>query len=127
MCVSAVSRGWFARSGKRSEVMRLFFQQFLSNGTTIAVPAMGISLGFWGFRRRLESDHKLDRIARSVRWGIVLTCWILGSIPGRGIGPFSALAVVVGLAFLWWPTFAYHLARLFRLSDGGCRQETAFL
>ena len=97
--------------------MDQIFHQFLSNATTIAIPAIGIWLGIWAFRRKLESDYKLDRTARVARWCIVLTCWILGSIPGRGIGPLSALAVVVGLAFLWWPNFAYHLTRLFRHSS----------
>ena len=97
--------------------MDQFFHQFVSNAMTIAIPAIGIWLGIWGLRRKLESDYKLDGIARAVRWCIVVTSWIIGSIPGRGVGPLSAVAVLVALAFLWWPNFAYHLTRLFRRSS----------
>ena len=95
--------------------MGQFFHQFLSNASTIATPAIGIWLGIWGFRRKLESDYKLDRTARAVRWSIVLICWIVAS---ARVGPVSGLALVVGVAFLWWPNFAYHLARVFRRNSG---------
>lgn len=98
-----------------------FFHQFLSNAMTIATPTIGIWLGIWGLRQRLESDYKLDRTARAVRWCIVLICWVIGSIPGHGRRPLSGLALIVGLAFLWWPNFAYHFVRGVRWSVGKIR------
>ncbi len=85
--------------------------EFLSNATTIATPAIGIWLGIWGLRRKLDSDYKLDWTARAVRWCIVLICWVIVSIPGHGRRPVSGLALIVGLALLWWPNFAYHFVR----------------
>ena len=99
--------------------MDQFYHQFVSNAMTIALPAIGIWLGIWGLRRKLESDYKLDRVARAVRWSIVLGSWIIGSIPGRSIGPLSGAACLVGLAFLWWPNFAYHLTKIFRRRNSG--------
>lgn len=92
--------------------MKPLLQEFVSNAMTIASPAVGLWLGIWGLRRKLGSDYKLDKAERAVRWTVVLTCWIIGSLPGRAIGPVAAVAVVAGLAFLWWPNCAHHLMRL---------------
>ncbi len=96
-----------------------FLRQLEANLAYLAQPAIGLWLGIWSLRRRLESDYKLSRTARWIRWTIVLVCWIVASIPLKRIGPIRALGLVIGLAFLWWPNFAFHFLRLVHRVQSG--------
>lgn len=84
----------------------------------LAQPAVGLWLGFWGLRQKLECDYKLDRTARTLRWCIILIGWVLASLPVGELRYLRAAGYLAGIAFLWWPNFAYHLMRLIR------RQQT---
>jgi hypothetical protein len=88
--------------------------QMLSNARRLAEAETCIWLLVWSLRRRADLDERLDRAAHAIRWLIAIGGWILLSIPGPTLGPLRAIAGVMGLAFLCWPNFAYHLLRLLR-------------
>ena len=76
-----------------------------------ATRSVGPWFTVWAVRRKWKLDRKLNPNARLVRWGVVIACY---SLCWRVKPAEAALAVLfVGLAFLCWPNFAYHLARLF--------------
>ena len=71
----------------------------------------------WAIRRQGELDYDLDRIARAVRWVIVIIC--LGLVFGlpQLLNPPSlrVCVAIIGIAFLVWPNLAYHTTRFLRL------------
>lgn len=71
----------------------------------------GIWFASWAVGYRAGWDHKLSGLAEATRWTIVLVGYLLGvSLPG----PAARLTCgFLGLAFLCWPNFAYHLTNLF--------------
>ena len=67
----------------------------------------------WGFRKHHDLDHPLDPLAHAIRWGVVVFGFWLAYYANNGyVRVISCFAL--GLSFLCWPNFAYHLARLFR-------------
>jgi hypothetical protein len=86
----------------------------------LAAGAVSIWFFFWPYRRKYELDYKLDRTAQTVRWSIVLACFGVALLPGPQFKPVRIVAGIILAAFLAWPNFAYHLARLFRrgVNDG---------
>jgi hypothetical protein len=74
-----------------------------------------IWLSIWAIRRKAEIDYPLDRSARIVRWAIVAAGFVVGYyVPGPGLAYVRVAGGFVGLAFLCWPNFAYHLTKLFK-------------
>jgi len=75
---------------------------------------VGIWLPFWAIRRKAELDYKLNATAQILRWVVIAMCYALVFLPGVRLGPIRAACFIVGLTFLCWPNFAYHLARRFQ-------------
>jgi len=73
--------------------------------------SLGIWLAAWAVRYKAEWDYKLSSTARALRWGVVLAgYWLAASAPSPGVRVISGC---VGLGFLCWPNFAYHLSKVF--------------
>jgi hypothetical protein len=75
--------------------------------------SLGIWFVVWAIRRRFEWDYKLSSAAMAVRWAVVIVCYVL-----LATGLLSSAAVrlsigIVGLGFLCWPNFAYHMTNFF--------------
>jgi hypothetical protein len=71
----------------------------------------GIWFSSWLLRYRAGWDYKLSGVAEATRWTIVLVGYVLGvSFPTPAARLTSGF---VGLAFLCWPNFAYHLTNLY--------------
>jgi hypothetical protein len=71
----------------------------------------------WAIRHKGELDYELDRTAKWIRWIVVAI--FLGTPIFRpelfGARPPLRVCVgMVGLLFLVWPNFAYHLTRILR-------------
>jgi hypothetical protein len=74
-----------------------------------------IWLSVWAIRRKAEADYPLDRFARTVRWAAVVAGFAIGYyVTGPDLGYVWVAGGTLGLAFLCWPNFAYHLTNLFR-------------
>jgi hypothetical protein len=77
-----------------------------------------IWLSVWAIRRKSEIDYPLDQPARVVRWLTVAVGFAVGYwVPGSELWYLRVVGAFVGLAFLCWPNFAYHLTNLFRRRD----------
>ena len=63
-------------------------------------------------------DYKLDRIARTVQWLIVLG-FGLALLPGPHFKDIRIIAGIIVVAFLAWPNFAYGLTELFKRPTEG--------
>jgi hypothetical protein len=71
----------------------------------------GIWFAAWALRHRLGWDYKLSGEAAAIRWALVLVGYLLAVLLPT---PAARLTCgFVGLAFLCWPNFAYHLTNLF--------------
>ena len=74
--------------------------------------SLGIWLSVWVIRYNAQWDYKLSATARALRWAVVLTgYWLAASVPGPGF--VRVISGFIGLGFLCWPNFAYHLSKLF--------------
>ena len=74
--------------------------------------SLGIWLSAWAIRYKAQWDFKLGAAAKALRWTVVLTAYSLAaSVPSPGF--VRAILAYIGLAFLCWPNFAYHLSKLF--------------
>jgi hypothetical protein len=88
-------------------------QATISGSLAVAAKSFGIWFVSWAIRRKGEFDYKLDRTARLTRWSIVAISFaVVTRFPSLSLP--RALSLTVGLAFLVWPNFAYHLTNLFR-------------
>lgn len=70
----------------------------------------------WAIRRKGEFDYELDKTARLIRWSVVFVGFgLVPSVPveWQYAGYVRLSLGVVGMLFLCWPNFAYHLRRLF--------------
>lgn len=85
----------------------------------LAGGAVSIWFFFWAYRRKYELDHKLDRMAKAIRWSIVLAGFAVALLPGPRFRDTRIIAGIILVAFLAWPNFAYHLITLFRRSTKG--------
>lgn len=73
----------------------------------------------WAVRRKAEVDYALERPARVVRWSVVVVGFVMGYyLPGPKFGYLRVAGGFLGLAFLCWPNFAYHLTNLFTKEKG---------
>jgi hypothetical protein len=70
----------------------------------------------WAIRHRGELDYDLDRNAKIIRWSVVAVCLGLAVQEPQLLNPpwFRITVGIVGIAFLAWPNFAYHLTRVLR-------------
>ncbi len=90
---------------------------FLSFYGSYAAKITCIWLSVWAIRKKAEADYPLDRSARIVRWTTVTVGFAIGYYVPRPEFWFVCVAGgFLGLAFLCWPNFAYHLTNLFRRS-----------
>jgi hypothetical protein len=72
-----------------------------------------IWLSVWLIRKKAQADYPLDRTAHLVRWAVI----VAGFAIGYYLQDFWYMRIggrFLGLAFLCWPNFAYHLAHLAR-------------
>lgn len=69
--------------------------------------SVGPWLAVWAVRYRWNLDYRLSANARLVRWGVVAVGYSMAL--GSTIRDIRLAGVLVGLAFLCWPNFAYHL------------------
>jgi hypothetical protein len=84
--------------------------QYLHAAYWLAVKAIAVWFPCWAFRRYQELDRPLDSAARVVRWSIVLGCWLIATVmAGGGFRGVQVAFRLLGLAFLCWPNFAWHL------------------
>jgi hypothetical protein len=72
----------------------------------------GIWFSSWAIRHRWDLDYQLGPRARFVRWGLVAVCYGITQIPGADFGPVRFSGGMIGLCFICWPNFAYHLNKL---------------
>lgn len=73
-----------------------------------------IWLSVWAIRYKADWDYRLSTTAKMTRWGVVLGAYFLAaSLPGKELGTARVLIGLLGLAFLCWPNFAYHLTNCF--------------
>jgi hypothetical protein len=71
----------------------------------------------WALRRQGELDYELDSTAKRIRWTVVaifLGTPILRPELFNSLPSLRLWVALVGLLFLVWPNFAYHLTRLLR-------------
>ena len=70
----------------------------------------------WAIRHKGELDYELDSSAKLIRWFVVAICLGLTiQLPQLLNPPWFRLSVgLLGVAFLAWPNFAYHLTRILR-------------
>jgi hypothetical protein len=77
----------------------------------LAQKSLGPWLSAWAIRSKWKLDYRLSAKARVVRWAVVILCY---SFAARAT--FAAVRVsggLIGLGFLCWPNFAYHVTRVF--------------
>jgi hypothetical protein len=80
------------------------------------VPIANIWFVAWAVRHRGELDYDLDWNAKIVRWFVVVACLGLAVQVPQLLNPpwFRFTVGAVGIAFLVWPNFAYHVTRVLR-------------
>jgi len=88
--------------------------QIFANAKVLVGCSVSLWFVFWSIRRGSEVDEKLDSTAQLTRWAVVVFGYLAGSVPGPRFAIFKVIVLLLGLAFLCWPNFAYHLTNLFR-------------
>ena len=74
-----------------------------------------VFLSLWAIRYKADWDYRLSPQAASLRWIVALAGFLVAvSLPGASLAYIRVFAWVVGLSFLCWPNFAYHLDKLLR-------------
>ena len=69
-----------------------------------------IFLSVWAIRYKAGWDYRLSPQAASLRWIVALAGYLVAvSLPGASLAYMRPFAFTVGLTFLCWPNFAYHL------------------
>jgi hypothetical protein len=70
----------------------------------------------WAISHRGELDYDLDLNAKIIRWFVVVVCLGLAIQVPQLLNPpwFRFTVGLIGIAFLVWPNFAYHLTRVLR-------------
>jgi len=87
-------------------------QTLLSHVSFLFQKSLGIWLCLWAIRYKADWDYKLSSTAKVVRWGVVGVGYTMAaSLSGPPI--MRLVPGVVGICFLCWPNFAYHLTNLF--------------
>src|SRR5215470_6449101 len=90
----------------------------LLSGTQVPHPSfwasvIGIWVSVWAIRRKSDVDYRLDSTEKTIRWSIAFIGLSVTRLPGSSLGYVRLAGLLLGMAFLCWPNFAHHLARLF--------------
>lgn len=87
-------------------------QTLVSHSSFLFEKSIGIWFAVWVIRYRAAWDFKLSSAARLLRWTVVGIGYLLGaSLPGPAV--VRLVPGSIGLCFLCWPNFAYHLGKIF--------------
>jgi len=87
-------------------------QESISRVGFLLQKSLGIWLAAWAIRYKADWDYKLSGTAKAVRWAVVGIGYLLAaSLPGPA--PMRLVPGLLGICFLCWPNFAYHLTNLF--------------
>jgi hypothetical protein len=86
-------------------------QEAVSQAGYLLERSAGIWFASWALRYRAGWDYKLSGVAEATRWTIVLVGYLLAVL--LPVPTARVISVLVGLAFLCWPNFAYHLTNLY--------------
>ncbi len=90
------------------------FAELVSGAYSVGAKALGVWFVFWAIRRKGEFDYELTRNAKLVRWAVVgIAFALVAEFTRIGFDAARISALVIGLAFLCWPNFAYHLVSIF--------------
>jgi hypothetical protein len=89
-------------------------EQIFANAKVLAGCSISLFFVSWAIRRGSEVDEKLDSTVQITRWAVVAFGYLAGSVPGPRFAIFKVILLLLGLAFLCWPNFAYHLTNFFR-------------
>lgn len=84
---------------------------------SFAAGVICIWLSVWAIRRKTEVDYPLDWASQVLRWTVVVLGFAVAHLPGADLGYVRVAGYLVGLAFLCWPNFSYHLVHLVRRND----------
>lgn len=85
--------------------------------SSFAAGVICIWLSVWAIRKKADVDYKLDSTSQLLRWALVVVGFLVAHLPGSSLGYVRVGGYVVGLAFLCWPNFAYHLTHLVHRDD----------
>jgi hypothetical protein len=83
----------------------------------ITAAICNVWLAVCAIRKKGELDYDLDPTAKRIRWIVVAVFLGTPILRPALFGPRPAVRLcvaLVGLVFLVWPNFAYHLTRLLR-------------
>lgn len=72
--------------------------------------AFGTWFFFWVVRRQGEFDYPLEPKTKVLRWCVIAAAIACTRVHGPEFKALRLAAALVGLAFLCWPNFAYHIA-----------------
>ena len=72
-----------------------------------------IYLAVWSVRKRFDADYHLSFTGQIVRVSVGAIGFALTAIPGSSFAAVRVVGGAIGLGFLCWPNFAYHLTNLF--------------
>jgi hypothetical protein len=108
-----------AVSANRKSILLNWLGETLRGAVGLLERAAGIWFVSWAIRRGGEFDYKLNWVGKLVRWAVVLLAFSLSVVFSRlGKDLYRLVALFVGLAFLVWPNFAYHLTKFFHPQGG---------
>ena len=82
-----------------------------------------IWLAVWSIRKRYDVDYRLALPSHVVRWTFIVAGFALTAVRGAELAALRIAGLWIGLAFLCWPNFAYHIARLLRLQKDSERDD----
>jgi hypothetical protein len=88
-------------------------QMLFSQLSFLLEKSLGIWFVVWAIRRRFDWDYKLSATAGIVRWAVVTVCYVLLATGVLGVSAVRLFILTIGLCFLCWPNFAYHLTKFF--------------
>jgi hypothetical protein len=72
----------------------------------------------WAIRKKADADYPLGRPARVVRWIAVVVGFAVGYYaPKPEFWYVRVAGGFFGLAFLYWPNFAFHLTNIFKRGE----------
>jgi hypothetical protein len=94
-----------------------WFQKYLEWFRVWAWAALALGLPALSLRYYFKLDLPMARDLKLVRYGIVVFCWLLASLPGRGFLVIRDVSAAIGLAVFLWPNLLAHVARFARKHD----------
>jgi hypothetical protein len=88
-------------------------QMLFSQLSFLLEKSLGIWFVVWAIRRKYKWDYRLSGMAKAVRWAVVTVCYVFLATGLLGFAAPRLFVLAVGLCFLCWPNFAYHLTNFF--------------